>query len=165
MAHYLMAIYELRRKQGYARVTDVARELDITAGSASVSIKTLKAKGWVDEDHNRFLILTDSGERLAHEIQVNNRVFVLFLTEVLGMTETQAHIDACKVEHLVSHELREKMLSFMSFVHKEKPEVIDFLESWKHHRFECPGPESCEMCEPDEQCALHHDQLQGEVET
>ncbi|MCZ6794778.1 MAG: metal-dependent transcriptional regulator, partial [Planctomycetota bacterium] len=45
MAHYLTTIHELRSRQGYARVSDVAKELDVTKGSASVQVKHLKEKG------------------------------------------------------------------------------------------------------------------------
>jgi len=154
MAHYLMAIHELHRKQGYARVTDVARELDITPGSASVSIKALKVRGWVEEDHNRFLKLGTEGERLAHEIQVNNRLFVQFLSEVLGLTETQAHIDACKVEHLVSTETRNKMMAFMHFIHEDRKPVKEFIKAWKEHQFHCPGPTDCQLCDEGEKCVI-----------
>lgn len=155
MAHYLMAIHELHKKAGYARVTDVARELEITAGSASVSIKALKGKGWVEEDHNRFLRLSTEGERIAHEITVNNRLLVQFLTEVLGLTETQAHIDACKLEHLVSNNMRTKMLAFMQFIHSNHQEVQEFLRAWKAHQFHCSGPADCGVCEVGDTCAIH----------
>lgn len=155
MAHYLMAINELLKRQGYARVTDVAKELDITAGSASVSIRTLKTKKLVEEDHNRFLRLSDEGERIAHEIHVNNRLLVQFMTEVLSLEESQAHIDACKVEHLVSASLRERMVAFMNFIHGDHPEVKRFLSAWKEHEFECPGPRECDLCEEGESCAIH----------
>lgn len=154
MAHYLMAIHELHKRQGYARVTDVARELEITAGSASVSIKALKQRGWVDEDHNRFLKLSAEGDRIAHEIQVNNRLLVQFLTEVLGLTESQANIDACKVEHLVSSPTRQKLLQFMHFIHEDHKAVRDFLKAWRHHQFSCPGPEGCGVCEEGETCVI-----------
>lgn len=155
MAHYLMAIHELHKRQGYARVTDVARELEITAGSASVSIKTLKVRGWVDEDHNRFLRLTAEGEKLAHEIHVNNKLLAQFLTEVLGLSEAQANIDACKFEHLVSSAMRSKMLAFMHFIHEDRPQVRDFLSAWKNCQFECSGVKDCEVCEEGETCAIH----------
>lgn len=157
MAHYLMAIHELHRRQGYARVTDVAKELEITAGSASVSIKALKARGWVEEDHNRFLRLSHDGEKLAHEIHVNNKLLVQFLTEVLGLTTSQANIDACKVEHLVSSETRRKMLGFMHFIHEDHKPVREFLKAWKEHQFHCPGPEGCGVCEQGESCAIHEE--------
>lgn len=157
MAHYLMAIHELHKRQGYARVTDVARELEITAGSASVAINKLKTKGWVDEDHNRFLLLSVDGQKLAHEIHVNNVLLVQFFTEVLGLTESQAHIDACKVEHLLSHATRTKMLAFMHFIHEKPPEVTRFLESWSNHQFNCPGPTGCDVCEVGDKCAVHEE--------
>ena len=161
MAHYLMAIHELHRRQGYARVTDVARELEITPGSASVSIKTLKSRGWVEEDHNRFLKLSTDGEKLAHEITVNNRLMVQFLTEVLGMDVGQASIDACKVEHLVSSDTRRKLLQFMHFIHEEHKPVKTFLRAWKDHQFHCPGPSECEVCEDGETCAIGEDAPAG----
>jgi Mn-dependent DtxR family transcriptional regulator len=155
MAHYLMAIAELLKKQGYCRVTDVARELEITPGSASVSIKALKARGLVEEDHNRFLKLGVDGERLSQEIHASNKALVSFLTEILEVSEEQAHIDACKLEHLVSAETRSKLLSFLHFIHghAEKDVVKKFLHTWHEHRAECPGPEDCDICET--QCVAH----------
>lgn len=155
MAHYLMAIQELLKRQGYARVTDVARELEITAGSASVSIKKLKGEGWVEEDHNRFLRLSTDGERLAHEIHINNKLFVAFLSELLHVSETQAQIDACKIEHLLSSETREKMLRFMTFINEDNKPVNNFRKAWNDYHFDCHGPEDCLVCEEGETCAIH----------
>lgn len=147
MAHYLMAIAELHKAQGYCRVTDVARDLEITPGSASVSIKALKARGWVEEDHNRFLRLSAEGERIAADVHVNNRALVAFLNEVLGVSEQQANVDACKLEHLVSRETRGKLLSFLHFIHGNHKGVPEFLESWRQHMKDCPGPTECNVCE------------------
>ncbi len=155
MAHYLMAIAELLKKQGYCRVTDVARELEITPGSASVSIKTLRTKGLVEEDHNKFLRLSHDGERLSAEIHASNKALVSFLTEVLEVSEAQANIDACKLEHLVSGETRGKLLSFLHFIHghSDSDTVKQFLKMWHEHRDECPGPEQCDICETE--CVAH----------
>ena len=60
-AHHLMAIHELRAAHGYARVSDVAKHLSITKGSVSTAMKHLKERGYVQEDLNRFLELTDQG--------------------------------------------------------------------------------------------------------
>ena len=43
-AHYLLAIDELHEDMGYARSIDIARELDITAGSCSTGLKSLIKK-------------------------------------------------------------------------------------------------------------------------
>ncbi|MEQ8820027.1 MAG: metal-dependent transcriptional regulator [Sumerlaeia bacterium] len=160
MAHYLMAIHDLLTRQGYARVTDVARELEITPGSASVSIRTLKDKGFVAEDHNRFLNLTVEGQRVAHSVRVANRSFVHFLVDVLGVDLDQAEIDSCKVEHLVSTETRQKLLNYLHFALSDDPVASAFREKLHEHGFACPGKPSCELCENHEcelQCLPEHE--------
>lgn len=111
-AHHLLAILELTKKRGYARVTDVAKFLDITTGSASTNLKSLKQKGYVSEDENRFLALSETGEQIAEAILMRRNILENFFIEILGVAPEQAGIDACKTEHLLSHETTSKMLDF-----------------------------------------------------
>lgn len=112
-AHHLLAILELRQKRGYARVTDVAKHLNITTGSASTNLKSLKARGLIIEDENRFLTLSEEGEALAKAVVMRKDVFYRFLVEVIGVSEEQAEIDACKTEHLISVETARKLKAFL----------------------------------------------------
>jgi len=113
-AHHLVAILELRERQGYARVTDVAKDLNITTGSASTNLKNLKERGFVAEDDNKFLLLTELGESLARQVIERREVFLQFLVEVLGVGAEQAEIDACKTEHLLSPETTSKLANFLT---------------------------------------------------
>ena len=108
-AHHLLAILELIERRGYARVTDVARFLEITTGSASTNLKALKQKRLVVEDDNRFLSLSEEGQRIAQSIMERREAIERFLVRVLGIPKEQAHIDACKTEHLLSPETTAKM--------------------------------------------------------
>lgn len=112
-AHHLLAVMELREKKGYARVTDVAKHLNITTGSASTNLKSLKTKGLVSEDENRFLNLSPEGESLAKAVISRKKLFYRFLVEVLHVSADQAEIDACKTEHLISPETTRKLDRFM----------------------------------------------------
>lgn len=112
-AHHLLAIMELKETRGYARVTDVARELKITTGSASTNLKSLKARGLIVEDDNRFLSLSADGESLAKAVIKRKKIFEKFLLEVLKVSPEQAEIDACKTEHLISSETARKLEHFM----------------------------------------------------
>ena len=112
-AHHLLAILDLKDKRGYARVTDVAKQLNITTGSASTNLKSLKAKGLILEDENRFLTLSHEGEVLAKAVISRKRVFERFLVDVLKVGPEQAEIDACKTEHLISGETARKLQKFM----------------------------------------------------
>lgn len=112
-AHHLLAIQELTDKRGYARVTDIAKFLEITTGSASTNLKNLKQKGYVEEDDNRFLVLSTAGEQIAKAILERRNILEKFFTKVLGVSEHQAEIDACKTEHLLSAETTAKMQSML----------------------------------------------------
>lgn len=111
-AHHLLAIMELSEKRGYARVTDVAKFLEITTGSASTNLKSLKQKGLVVEDENRFLSLSEEGDSIAKAILNRRHVLENFFINVLKVSEEQAEKDACKTEHLLSKETTIKMAEF-----------------------------------------------------
>jgi Mn-dependent DtxR family transcriptional regulator len=113
-AHHLIAIVELRSSLGYARVTDVANHLNITSGSASTNLKGLKQRGFVYEDGNKFLQLTEEGLTLADLVIRRKKVLKSFLADVLKVSEEQAEVDSCKTEHLISIETTIKLERFLN---------------------------------------------------
>lgn len=112
-AHHLMAVMELKEQRGYARVTDVAKHLHITSGSASTNLKSLKDRGLIVEDENRFLHLSDKGEHLAKLVVKRKKLILELLSNVLGVSPKQAEVDACKTEHLLSIESTKKLEDFL----------------------------------------------------
>ena len=112
-AHHLVAVLDLKESRGYARVTDVAKELHITSGSASTNLKNLKGKGLIVEDDNKFLSLSEEGERIAKLVLRRKKVLEAFLADVLQVSKEQAEIDACKTEHLISIETTTKLEEFV----------------------------------------------------
>ena len=115
-AHYLMSIEHLVTARGYARVSDVARHLEVTRGSASLALKLLREKGFIDQDENRFLRLTGEGERIARAVRARRAIVESFFTDVLHIDPTQAQIDTCKIEHLISRESGQRLLVLMQFL-------------------------------------------------
>lgn len=162
MAHYLTTILELRVKRGYARVSDVARDLEVTKGSVSVQIKHLKEKGFVTEDDNRFLSLTPLGESVAKEVIYSRSVLIQFIEEVLGISASQAETDACKMEHLLSRETSEKLLNLVRLLQSDDSDAKKLLRRFKTFRFCCPSLEACNLCE--EQCLLEVEPTSGAAE-
>lgn len=116
-AHHLTAIIELKDSRGYARVTDVAKHLNITTGSASTNLKSLKSKGLIVEDENRFLVLSPRGVALAKAVIERKQILKTFLVDVLRVDDAQAEIDACKTEHLISSETTTRLKEFIESYH------------------------------------------------
>lgn len=147
-AHYLMAIKQLLEDHGYARVTDIAKTLNITRGSCSISLKPLKKRGLVVEDENRFLKLSEEGQRLAELVELNDKLLEILFGEVLGVDPDQAEVDACKIEHLLSIESSTRLSAFVKVWKSGAPEIKAFRKLLAEQTGECPGDaETCEFCQ------------------
>ena len=147
MAHYLTTIHDLRVQRGYARVSDVAKELDVTKGSASVQVKHLKEKGLVAEDDNRHLQLTETGDAVARQVMYTRRILIRFFHDVLGVDPNMAESDACKIEHLLSYQTCNQLLAMVRLLCSNEDSPSDFLNTFRKFKLDCPSLENCNVCE------------------
>lgn len=130
-AHHLMAIDDLVSRLGYARVSDIARRLNITRGSVSISLKPMKEAGLVLQDENRHLRLSEKGQRLVDAVKNKRGLVQRLFSELLGVAEQQAEIDACKLEHLISNETARQLIAFFRHVDSQEQPADDLLPSWR----------------------------------
>lgn len=113
MAHYLLTIHKLKEIKGYARVTDIAKDMGLTKGSVSTALNNLKKRELVVEDESKFLSLSETGHEEVHSILSNRTLLYYFLKDFLGVDDEVAHKDSCLMEHLLSEDTREKFFNFM----------------------------------------------------
>lgn len=114
MVHYLLTIHKLKEGKGYARVTDIAKDLGLTKGSVSTAVNNLKKRNLVmEEEDSKFLLLTDDGHKEVHRILSSRTLLFYFLRDFVGVSEEVAENDACQMEHLMSPETAKKFFDFM----------------------------------------------------
>lgn len=114
MSHYLLTIHKLKEGKGYARVTDIAKELNLTKGSVSTALVNLKKRGLVEEEEDsKFLLLTEEGHNEVHRILSSRTLIYFFLKDFIGVSKEIADNDSCMMEHLMSQESLEKLFVFM----------------------------------------------------
>lgn len=114
MAHYLLTIHKLKESRGFARVTDIAKDLGLTKGSVSTALNNLKKRGLVEEEEDcKFLILTKIGHDEVHRILSARTLLYYFLKDFVGVSEETAERDSCLMEHLMSSETSTKFFDFM----------------------------------------------------
>ena len=146
-AHYLMTINNLLAENGYARVTDIAKRLNITRGSCSISLKPLKRRKLVVEDENKFLRLSEEGQRIAEAVELNDELLEVLFSDVLGISAEQAEIDACKIEHLLSIEASMHLSNFIRLWKENGKEVQSLKKKLKEMPLSCPHEvENCSYC-------------------
>ena len=107
---YLEAILIIRQKKGFCRSTDIASWLGISRPSVSVELGKLAELGLIRMDEDKMLHLTDEGFALADSTYAKHNYLKRFLMSV-GVDEAVAEKEACSMEHALSNDSFEKILS------------------------------------------------------
>ncbi len=100
---YLETIYVLSKTRSAVRSIDVGEHMGFSKPSVSRAIGLLKEGGYVTVDRDGHLFLTDSGRERAEKIYERHTLLTSFLVR-LGVEESVASEDACKIEHHISDE-------------------------------------------------------------
>lgn len=110
---YLETILILQERKGYVRSIDVALELGYSKPSVSRAMGILKSDGYITVEPDGQIVLTKLGSLKAREIYDRHLLITKFLRDVLGVSEKNTEEDACKIEHVISHETYEKLNVFV----------------------------------------------------
>ena len=100
---YLETMLMLKEERGYVRSIDIAEHLGVTKPSVSYATKRLRENGYIIMDRDGMITLTESGMDIAQKIYTRHKVLTEFFIR-LGVSEAQAKIDACEIEHDISQE-------------------------------------------------------------
>ena len=109
--NYAKAIYALQGHSGGRPVstTHLAERLKITPGSASAMVKKLTERGLAEHAPYKSVSLTAAGERVALEVIRHHRLLELYLSEHLDVPWDRVHIEADRLEHVLSEELEARI--------------------------------------------------------
>lgn len=105
---YLEMILVLKKKKGAVHSIDIAREMNFSKPSVSIAMKKLKEENLITINENRVIDLTDSGRKIAETIYERHVVLSEILKK-LGVEETTAVKEACRIEHVISQDSFEKI--------------------------------------------------------
>ena len=100
---YLETMLILEEKHGYIRSIDIAKHLGVTKPSVSYAVKRLKESGYINMEANGPITLAPPGRKIATRIYERHKALRAFL-ELLGVEPETAEEDACKIEHVISHD-------------------------------------------------------------
>ena len=107
---YLEAILALTSDGEPVRSVEIAEYLELSRAAVSKAMVNLAQEGLVEHALYGRIRLTETGQNLAAEILQTHRMLKLFLVETLGVSEKAAEQDACRLEHVISAETRQKWL-------------------------------------------------------
>ena len=98
---YLEQILSLIEKKGYARVVDIAKNLNIAQASVTGMIQRMDAEGLVSYEKYRGVILTSEGEKIARAI-INRHESLTKFFKLFGLYDDTIYDDFEGIEHHMS---------------------------------------------------------------
>lgn len=101
--NYLETILMLTTKNGSVRSIDIANELGFSKPSVSVAMKNLRENGYIDVMGDGTIVLLSPGKVIAEKLYNRHTILTEYLRK-LGVSESTAAEDACKIEHIISDE-------------------------------------------------------------
>jgi DtxR family Mn-dependent transcriptional regulator len=110
---YLEAIYDLNKTGGAVRSVDLAAKLDVSKASVNNAIKQLKAVGLVEQPYYGEITLTSDGMLYGASVLERHCVLERFLIEVLGVEESVAEEEACRMEHTISEDTMRRWIAYL----------------------------------------------------
>ena len=100
---YLETILRLSKTSNFVRAIDISIEMGYSKPSVSRAVGLLKSGGYISVDADGGITLTEDGRTIAEKIFERHTLISRFLTRI-GVDETTATEDACKIEHVISDE-------------------------------------------------------------
>lgn len=101
--NYLETIYILQKRNGNVRSIDIASELGYSKPSVSVAMKNLRANEMIEVSADGSIVLLQKGLEIAERMYERHTILCDFLVSI-GVNESVAAEDACKMEHVLSHD-------------------------------------------------------------
>mgnify|MGYP003298937125 CR=1 FL=1 len=99
---YLETILVLSKK-GAVRSIDIARTMNFSRPSVSVTVHNLEKEKYISIDTDQTIKLLPKGLEIAERIYERHTVLTSFF-EQIGVSKETASVDACKIEHDISSE-------------------------------------------------------------
>jgi DtxR family Mn-dependent transcriptional regulator len=110
---YLVRTAMLRKGKEPVPLSLLAQWLDVSPASANEMCRKLAEQGLVMYQPYKGVTLTSEGERLAERVLKRRRMWKAFLTERLAVAPDEAEDVACRLEHVTSDELVERLDAYM----------------------------------------------------
>jgi len=141
---YLEAIYQLAREKKAARAKEISNRLGVNRSSVTGALHALAERKLINYAPYDIATLTPEGERVAANISHRHLVLKDFFVKVLGVRAAEAEESACRIEHVVSETILDRLAQFVDFIQVCPRLDINWIEETGYF---CERPDSLETCE------------------
>ena len=131
MEDYLEMVYRLAHKEGFTRIHELAKSLNVQPPSATKMIQKLAELKFIKYEKYGIIILTEEGKNMGQYLLKRHNIVESFL-KVIGISEDVLE-QTEKVEHTINNQTIMYLKDFIDFVHV-RPDVIEDFAAFRNAR-------------------------------
>ena len=120
---YLECIYNHIRQNGSVKAIDISKKLEVSRASVTEALNKLSKNGYINYGRYENISMTNLGIKEAEQILEKHSVLQDFFQEVLEIEPNEATETACKIEHIISQNVLNKMKHFTKKYKKERQNI------------------------------------------
>ncbi|MGR9049395.1 transcriptional regulator MntR [Halobacillus faecis] len=125
MEDYIEQIYILIEDKGYARVSDIAENLQVHPSSVTKMVQKLDRDQYLNYEKYRGLILTPKGKKVGKRLVYRHELLEQFL-EIIGVDQENIYDDVEGIEHHMSWNSIDRIGDLVQYF-DENPERVESL--------------------------------------
>ena len=131
---YLETIYNFLQHSEKVRAVDISRELNVSRASVTEALKKLDEMNLVNYGRYETLSLTENGKNYAVEV-LNKHIHIQeFFEKILGASHEESCENACKIEHIISKDILERLIAFTEYTSLHPEKFQEFAEYYKERK-------------------------------
>lgn len=106
---YLETIFLLEKRNGVARVKEIAEARNVKMPTVTEVLKRLSERGFIEYEPYGYVRTTEKGKEYARKIYEKHKILSEFLKDILGLPKQVAEKEGCLIEHYLSRETVERI--------------------------------------------------------
>lgn len=110
---YLRTIYELIEEGVPPMRARIAERLHQAGPTVSQTVARMERDGLLTVNDHRLIELSPGGFEEARQVMRKHRIAERFLVDVLKIDEPYVHDEACKLEHVISERVEQRLMEIM----------------------------------------------------
>lgn len=143
---YLETIFHVVAEKNAARAKDIAKRLQVNNSSVTGALRVLSEKGYINYAPYDLITLTAKGNELARDVVRRHEALKDFFTKILQVEEDEAEDAACKMEHVISTNILDKLIRFVEFMDFCPKGGEDWLQAFEQKSCDPMDNNACEAC-------------------
>ena len=131
---YLELICNLLETSEAVKAVEIAKKLNISRASVSEALAKLAEKNLIIYEGHKGITITPEGLKLAKGVIKKHKAFTAFFEKTLGLDKKEAEENACKIEHVVSDKMFNRLLAFQKYCSKNNEFINEFKKGYMNKK-------------------------------